>query len=104
MKSKKDILRLPSKIKVRITSGSSGRFIAELPEYGIHTEADSQSGLDYMINDLIYAYFDVPKKYWGRIWYRKQVPISTIKQPEVNLRKLLLYEKYIASSAISEFK
>ena len=45
--------KLPHVIKVRIIKGSSGVFLAELPEYDIHTEADSRSGLDFMINDLM---------------------------------------------------
>ncbi len=96
----KKLPKLPHVIKVRIIKGKSGVFIAELPEYDIHTEADSRSGLDYMINDLIYAYFDVPKKYWGKVWYRKEEKRPEPVKPGVDLRKLLLYEKYIASRAI----
>lgn len=87
-----DDLSLPSKIKVKIVKGKSGSYVAELPEYDIHTESDSLSGLDYMINDLIYAYFDVPRKMWGRVWYKE---IKT--DPEIDLQKLLLYSQYVSS-------
>lgn len=97
-------LKLPRIIKVRIIQGKSGAFIAELPEYGIHTEADSRRGLDYMINDLIYAYFDVPKKYWGKIWYKEKELRPEPVRPEIDLRKLLLYQKYIASDTIGLVK
>ena len=92
-------LNLPSRIKVKVIQGKSG-LVAELPEYNIHTESDSRSGLDFMINDLIYAYFDVPKKYWGRLWYKPEV----VKPQEVDLKKLFLYQKYIASDSVHLFK
>jgi len=89
-----DDLGLPTKIKVKIVRGSSGSYVAELPEYDIHTESDSESGLDYMINDLIYAYFDVPRSLWGKVWYKE---IKT--DSKVDLQKLLLYRQYIPSQA-----
>lgn len=89
-------ISLPEKIKVKIIAGKSGVYIAELPDYDIHTEADSRRGLDFMINDLIYAYFCVPKKNWGKIWYKEE---TTKPESENNLRKLLLYQQYIASNS-----
>ena len=86
-------LGLPSKIKVKIIKGSSKSYVAELPEYDIHTESESLSGLDYMINDLIYAYFDVPKKLWGKVWY-KELKV----EPQIDFQKLLLYQQYVASN------
>ncbi|MBU0569262.1 hypothetical protein KKB40_00580 [Patescibacteria group bacterium] len=94
-------LNLPPVVKVRISKGKSGSFLAELPEYGIHTESDSISGLDFMINDLVYAYFDVPEKYWGKIWYRKK---ELKPKPQVDLKKLLLYQQFIASNVAPMFK
>lgn len=88
-----DDLGLPSRIKVKIVRGGSGSYVAELPEYDIHTESESLSGLDYMINDLIYVYFDVPRKLWGKVWYKE---IKT--EPDVDLQKLLLYRQYVTSS------
>lgn len=85
-------LGLPPKIKVKIVKGNSGSYVAELPEYDIHTESDSPNGLDYMINDLIYAYFDVPRSLWGKVWYKE---VKT--EPEIDLQKLLLYRQYVAS-------
>ena len=69
MPSKK-ILELPSKIKVGIFKSVMGTYIAELPEYDLHTEADTIEELAFNINDLIYAYFDVDKEYQKDIWYR----------------------------------
>ena len=66
--------QLPEAIKVKITRGKTGSYLAELPELDIFTEADSREDLIMMINDLIYTYFDVPKEFQGKIWYR---PIQT---------------------------
>jgi hypothetical protein len=68
MNSKK-LLKLPPIIKAKILKTKEGTFIAELPKYDIFTEADNLLELDYNINDLIYTFFDVPKKYRGKIIY-----------------------------------
>lgn len=65
--------KLPTLIKVKIIKTKEGSYIAELPEYDIFTEADSPLELDFNINDLIYTFFDIPKKYHGKIVYRKVV-------------------------------
>lgn len=61
--------KLPSQIQVRIKKEKIGGFFAELPEYDIFTEADSLNGLIINVNDLVYTYFDLPKKDRGKIWY-----------------------------------
>ena len=94
-------LRLPTVIKVKVVKGKEGGYIAEMPEYDMHTESDSLSGLDYMINDLIYAYFDVPKKYWGKIWYRAQ---EARPRPEIVLKKLLQYQQFISTNSRELFR
>jgi len=65
--------KLPQVIKVKIIKTKEGTLIAELPKYDIFTEANSPLELDFNINDLIYTFFDVPKKYQGKIIYRKIV-------------------------------
>lgn len=67
---KKDKLcGLPKRIKVKVIKGKSGVYIAELPDYDIFTEADDLLDLILNINDLIYAFFEVSKKYQGKIYY-----------------------------------
>ena len=88
-------LILPEKIKIKIVRNKdSGTYVAELTEYNIHTEADSQIGLDCMINDLIYAYFDVPKEYWGKIIYREKV---VKPEPCIDISGWLSYQKFLSS-------
>lgn len=57
--SKKRLPKLPRIIKVKIIKTKEGFFIAELPKYDIFTEGDN--------------FFDVPKKYHGKIVYRRVV-------------------------------
>jgi hypothetical protein len=92
--STKQILQLPERIKVHISKGSSGVFIAELPEYDISTEADSIWEIDDLINDLIWVYFDVPKEFRKVIRY---VPEEAKK--EMDLRSHLIFQKFYSSEA-----
>lgn len=71
--SQKKLFKLPKVIKVKIIKTKEGIFIAELPQYDIFTEGESLFELDYLINDLIYTFFDVPKKYHGKIVYRRVI-------------------------------
>ena len=48
---------------------SGSGYFAELPEYGVFTEADSELQLDNMINDLIYELFDIPKNIQNKVRY-----------------------------------
>lgn len=64
---------LPQKIKVKIMYHKDGDgFFAEFPEYDVFTEADTETKLDFMINDLIYDLFAVPKKFQSKIRYVKE--------------------------------
>ena len=47
----------------------SGVFVIELPELDVFTEASSIEEIHDQVNDLIYTYFDIPKKYQGEIVY-----------------------------------
>lgn len=60
---------LPSKIKVKVAQEKSGVLFAELPEYDIFTEADTFNELIINVNDLVYTYFDLPKKDRSKVWY-----------------------------------
>lgn len=60
---------LPSQIKVKVIKEKSGNYFAELPEYGVFTEAVSLAELIFNINDLIYTYLDIPRKDRGKVWY-----------------------------------
>lgn len=71
--------KLPQKIKVKIYKDDSG-YVAELLQYNIHTEASSKEELEYMINDLIYEYFGIPRKYQHMIRYVADKPVEKVKE------------------------
>jgi len=88
----KKILELPSKIKVAIFRSTMGVYIAELPDYDLHTEADSIQELAFNVNDLIYAYFDVDKEYQKGIWYR---PVDGTNQISSQKSVPLVFQKFL---------
>lgn len=55
-------LQLPKNIKVVIKKCNHGKFIVELPEYDVFTEFDDIRESDFYVNDLIFAFFDVPRR------------------------------------------
>lgn len=69
MKKHTDLSKLPERIAISVKRGRSGCFLIDLPEYKLYTEADDPLQICKQINDLIFAYFDIPKKYWGKIGY-----------------------------------
>ncbi len=86
--------KLPQSVKVKIFQGKSGAYIAELPEYEIFTEADSSFELDFLINDLIYAYFDVPKEIQKFIRY-----VPKQQEKKTSLEDIFMFQQFISSSA-----
>lgn len=69
-------INLPDKIKVSVKKGTISAFLVELPEYGVFTEADTMTNLFFQVNDLIYTYFDVPKKLRGKVVYAPEIKSS----------------------------
>lgn len=67
--AKQQLPKLPLKIKVDVFKGESGALLARLPEYDVFTQAEDLNNLLLQVNDLIYTYFDVPKKYQSDIQF-----------------------------------
>lgn len=81
---------MPASIKVKIMKLKAGRGLcAELPEYNVFTEADSEEKLVNMINDLIYEVFEVPKEHQYKIKYVKE---------NKNSKKIIEVKKLIVMS------
>lgn len=70
MKRTTDLPKLPDKIRVSVIKGESGALLARLPDYDVFTEADNLNDLVFQVNDLIYTFFDVPKKYQDDIFFQ----------------------------------
>lgn len=97
--STRQILQLPEKFKVNILKGSSGVFIAELPEYDISTEANEFCELDGLINDLVCVYFDIPEEYRKAIRYVREEP-----KRKIDLKSHLIFQKFVSSEANRLFR
>lgn len=78
---KKEFSKIPALIKVDVRKGTSGVLLAKLPEYSIFTEADSLNELIFQVNDLIYTYFNIPKKYQNEILFvpPREIQLDLIK-------------------------
>lgn len=88
--------KLPRIIKVNITKTEAGNFIAEFPEYeNVFTQTESLEQLDFNINDLVRAYFDVPKKYHKDIWYR---PVKEIRSEADTIKVPLNFQILLAKN------
>ena len=92
--STKQIFQLPEKIEVRLIKGSSGTFIAELPEFDIFTEADSIGELLLSINDLLFEYFDIPKAMQGTFMYKPKEAEESVPN-RVNVPLHIIYQQYL---------
>lgn len=92
-------LKLPDSIKVRISLVETGYF-AELPEYDIFTQANTLDELDFMINDLIMVFFDVPESLRSSVQY---VNVNA-KHNKIDLASHLIFQKFISSEAIAIFR
>ena len=90
MKKTKDFPQLPNEIQVDVKKGESGRLLADLPKYNVFTEAKDLNHLFIQVNDLIYTYFDVPKKYQKHMWFL----------PTVNLQEQFLEGSFDKKSPI----
>ena len=93
------VSNLPKIIQVKITKGKSA-FLAELPELGVFTEADGLIDLHLAINDLIYCYYDIPKKDQKNIYYlplKRSVPVM----PQAN--QGLSLKAFVSTDVVPEF-
>lgn len=69
MKLDIDFTKIPNSLKADVKKGETGVLIAELPAFGVFTEADDLNELFINVNDLIYTYFDIPKRYQDKICF-----------------------------------
>jgi hypothetical protein len=74
--------KLPKEIAVDVTKGESGVLLARLPVYDVFTEADTLNELFIQVNDLIYAFFDVPQEYQDKICY---IPPRSVQGDLMNI-------------------
>lgn len=95
MKLDIDFTKIPKFLKVDVKKGQKGVLIVELPQFTIATEANDLNELFFNVNDLIYTYFDIPKKYQDKICF---VPNVTARE------QLVKIAQESAKSKFSQFK
>src|SRR5258708_30816746 len=64
-----DFTKIPNSLSVDVKKGETGALIAEVSDLKIATEANDLNELFINVNDLIYTYFDIPKKYQDMICF-----------------------------------
>lgn len=84
MKVIKNLPNLPREIDVKVKKGSSGVLLAELPKYDIFTEADDLNHLFLQVNDLVYTYFDLPKKYHDQVHF---IPPQSVQHQLISIEQ-----------------
>jgi hypothetical protein len=82
MKKSKYLLKLPNVIKVRVFRTKESNYVAELVDYDVFTQAKTSEELQFMVNDLIYEYFDLPKNIQNHVWYKpkQEKPITRTEE------------------------
>lgn len=89
MKSLKILEQLPEQLDVKVSRNpKTGIWMANINNLDIFTEANDLIGLIYNVNDLIYAFFDIPKNLQHEVWY---IP-PFIQEPVIEKRKTHLEE------------
>lgn len=76
---------LPEEIEIKIIKTKQGNYIAELTDYDVFTQAKSFEELPYLVNDLIYTYFDIPKEVQKHIWYqpKRESPLTKVENVSI---------------------
>lgn len=69
MKLNMDFTKIPNTLEVDVKKGETGVLVAEISQFRIFTEADDLNELFINVNDVIYTYFDIPKKYQDKICF-----------------------------------
>ncbi len=94
-----NITMVPRQITVKVIRDVSGVYIAELPDYNAHTEAETIHELYFQVNDLIYGIFDIASEHRKDIKY---APESDSK-PSKSLSSNVFFKKYITPDAARTF-
>lgn len=97
MKKNGHLSKLPEIIKVQVARTKEGNYIAELVDYDVFTQAKSFEELQFMVNDLIYEYFDLPKNIQNHVWYKPKQ-----EKPITRTEELLPYQ-ILASKQVSTY-
>lgn len=98
MKNLKTFEQLPEELDVTVSRNpETGIWLAKIKHLDIFTEADDLIGLIYNVNDLIYAFFDIPKKLQHQVWYMPPYfKETTVHKQKVRLNELMKFNILIS--------
>lgn len=98
MKNLKVFEQLPEELDVKVSRNpGTGIWLANIKNLDVFTEADDLIGLIYSVNDLIYAFFDIPKKLQHKVWYiPPYIQDTTAHKPKVQLDELIKFNILIS--------
>ena len=93
MKNLKTLEQLPAELDVKVSRNpKTGIWIAQIKNLDVFTEAEDLIGLIYNVNDLIYAFFDIPKKLQHKVWYMAPyIQETTAHNPKIQLDELIKF-------------
>ncbi len=93
MNDLKSLEQLPKELNVKVSRNpKTGIWIAQIKNLDVFTEADDLIGLIYNVNDLIYAFFDIPKKLQHKVWYMTPyLQDTTGNKPKIQLDELIKF-------------
>lgn len=105
MKKLKIIEQLPEELNVKISRNpKTGIWIASIKNLDVFTEADDLMGLIYNVNDLVYAFFDIPKKLQHKVWYKPPFIQEPVAQQQKNqLEELIKFNIYLSPKLHHEY-
>lgn len=98
MKNLKILEQLPETLDVKLSRNpKTGIWIASIKNLDVFTEADNLMGLIYNVNDLIYAFFDIPKNLQHKVWYIPPfLQEPAIQQPKNHLEELIKFNIFLS--------
>jgi len=62
---------LPDKITAIVKRGKSGKYLIDLPDLGTFTECERKEDVEDYVRDLLFCYYDVPKKVRSGIMFTR---------------------------------
>ena len=94
--------KLPRSLRVHVEKGVSGALLAELSDLNVYTQSDSLNDLFEQINDLIYEYYNIPKKVQENVRFIPtrfaQYELLRIEKSEVKVNKEVQVNQFVLSS------
>lgn len=101
----KKLRELPKTLRIHtLKNKKTGVWVAHLVAYDICTEADSFYELVFNVNDLIYAYFDVPKRLQSKVTYLPAPLMEKLKPTASPLQKNMTFNILVSPQLLHGYR